>query len=132
MKTRSTQRSSLLKPMRAPSTRRKNTVCRAPTLGDEKERDDDGTGPPTLNNSSACVAGEFWSALNTLFETFEETQTWYVFCLNPNDSQLPNQLEGRSVKGQIRSLGLTEIVRRCVNVFEVGITPHRFCDRYRG
>ena len=122
-----------VKPMRAPSTRRKNTVRRAPTLGDveEKERDDDDAGPTTLNNSSPCVTGEFRSALDTLFETLEETQTWYVFCVNPNDSQLPNQLEGRSVKGQIRSLGLTEIARRCVNVFEVGMTPREFCDRYR-
>ena len=102
-------------------------------MGDveEKERDDDDAAPTTLNNSSPCVAGEFRSALETLFETLEETQTWYVFCVNPNDSQLPNQLEGRSVKGQIRSLGLTEIARRCVNVFEVGMTPREFCDRYR-
>ena len=122
-----------VKPMRNPSTRRKNTVRRAPTLGDveEKERDDDDAAPTTLNNSSPCVAGEFRSALGTLFETLEETQTWYVFCVNPNDSQLPNQLEGRSVKGQIRSMGLTEIARRCVNVFEVGMTPREFCDRYR-
>ncbi|KAH9984858.1 glycosyltransferase family 2 protein [Russula vinacea] len=122
-----------VKPMRNPSTRRKNTVRRAPTLGDveEKERDDDDAGPTTLNNSSPCVAGEFRSALETLFDTLEETQSWYVFCVNPNDSQLPNQLEGRSVKGQIRSLGLTEIARRCVNVFEVGMTPREFCDRYR-
>ncbi|KAI9438359.1 glycosyltransferase family 2 protein [Lactarius indigo] len=122
-----------VKPMRAPSTRRKNTVRRAPTLGDveEKDRDEDDAAPTTLNGSSPCVAGEFRSALDTLFETLEETQTWYVFCVNPNDSQLPNQLEGRSVKGQIRSLGLTEIARRCANVFEVGMTPREFCDRYR-
>jgi hypothetical protein len=112
--------------MRNPSTRRKNTVRRAPTLGDveEKERDDDDAAPTTLNNSSPYVAGEFQSALETLFETLEETQTWYVFCVNPNASQLPNQLEGRSVKGQIRSLGLTEIARRCVNVSPVMIRCH--------
>jgi chitin synthase len=122
-----------VKPMRAPSTRRKNTVRRAPTLGDvdEKERDDDDAAPTTQNGSGPCIAGEFRSALDTLFDTLEETQTWYVFCVNPNDSQLPNQLEGRSVKGQIRSLGLTEISRRCANVFEVGMTPREFCDRYR-
>ncbi|KAI0062534.1 glycosyltransferase family 2 protein [Artomyces pyxidatus] len=122
-----------VKPMRAPSTRRKNTVKRSPALGDidEKEKDDDDAGSTTLNNLSPCVAGEFRSALDTLFETLDETQSWYVFCVNPNDSQLPNQLEGRSVKGQIRSMGLPEIARRCVNMFEVGMTPREFCDRYR-
>jgi chitin synthase len=41
-----------VKPMRNPSTRRKNTVRRAPTLGDveEKERDDDDAAAPTSNN----------------------------------------------------------------------------------
>ncbi|KAI0315785.1 glycosyltransferase family 2 protein [Amylostereum chailletii] len=119
-----------VKPMRTPSTRRKNTVKRQPTLGgiDEKGGEEEDTGPTTGN---PCIAGEFRSALDTLFETLEETQTWYVFCVNPNDSQLPNQLEGRAVKGQIRSYGLPEIARRCVNVFEVGMTPREFCDRYR-
>ncbi|KAJ6448876.1 hypothetical protein C8R45DRAFT_1114948 [Mycena sanguinolenta] len=27
-----------------------------------------------------------------------ETNTWHVFCVNPNETQLPNQLEGWSVK----------------------------------
>jgi hypothetical protein len=34
------------------------------------------------------------------------------FCINPNESRvqtLPNQLEGRSVKGQVRSAGLAQI-----------------------
>ena len=63
-------------------------------------------------------------------ETLEEAQAWYVFCVNPNDSQLPNQLEGRSVKGQVRSLGLAEVARRNVNVFEVAMTPEEFVERY--
>jgi chitin synthase len=70
-------------------------------------------------------------ALDTLFETLDETQPWYVFCVNPNDSQLPNQLEGRSVKGQVRSMGLAEIAKRCVNVFEASLTPREFCERYK-
>lgn len=130
-----------VKPMRAPSTRRKNTVRRmrdSASAGmladiDEKERDDDEGGAQTSTpaGGAPCVAGEFKSALDTLFETLEESQTWYVFCVNPNDSQLPNQLEGRAVKGQVRSSGLSEVARRSVNMFEVGMTPEEFCDRYR-
>jgi hypothetical protein len=103
-----------------------NTVRHAPTLGD-----DDDAALTTLNNSGPCVTGEFRSVLEMLEETLEETQTWYVFCMNPNDLQLLNQLEGCLVKGQIRSLGLTEIAQQCVNVFEVGTTPGEFCDRYQ-
>ena len=45
------------------------------TLGDveEKEHDDDDAAPTTLSISSPCVAGEFWSALEMLFETLKET-----------------------------------------------------------
>jgi chitin synthase len=97
---------------------------------EEQDRDEDDI-TATGSNGTPCVAGEFRSALDTLFETLGETQNWYVFCINPNDSQLPNQLEGGSVKGQVRSLGLTEIVKRNVNVFEVGMTPEEFCQRYK-
>ncbi|KAF9001145.1 glycosyltransferase family 2 protein [Cyathus striatus] len=111
-----------------------NTIKRLPTLKetgeDEKERDiEDGDGP--TSSGSPCIGGEFRAALDTLFETLDETQPWFVFCINPNDSQLPNQLEGRSVKGQVRSIGLSEIARRNVNVFEVGMLPAEFCDRYK-
>ena len=120
-----------VKPMRAPSTRRKNTIKRMPTLkeggdADEKDREEEeaasSSGPP-------CVAGEFRQALDVLFETMEDTQSWYVFCINPNDSQLPNQMEGRSVKAQVRSVGLSEVARRCVNVFEAMMTPDEFTQR---
>jgi chitin synthase len=127
-----------VKPMRAPSTRRKSMPKRLPPLkeGDveEKDRDDDEgyvAGASSSSGGTPCVAGEFRSALDTLFETLDETQGWYVFCINPNDSQLPNQLEGRSVKGQVKSTGLSEISRRCVNVFEVGMTFEEFCERYQ-
>ncbi|KAG1772210.1 P-loop containing nucleoside triphosphate hydrolase protein [Suillus placidus] len=116
------------KPMRAPSTRCKGTIKCMPTLRengiDEQDGDAAGSGTP-------CVAGEFRSALDTLFETLGDMQNWYIFCINPNDWQLPNQLEGRSVKGQVRSLGMTEIAKRNVNMFEVGMTPEEFCQRYR-
>ncbi|KAF8836252.1 glycosyltransferase family 2 protein [Paxillus ammoniavirescens] len=123
-----------VKPMRAPSTRRKGTIKRMPTLREdnvieEQERDEDDS--PSNSGVTPCVAGEFRAALDTLFETLSETQNWFVFCVNPNDSQLPNQLEGRSVKGQVRSLGLAEIAKRNVNVFEVGMTPDEFCGRYK-
>ena len=126
-----------VKPMRAPSTRRKNTTRRMPTVREGVEHDDREDEEITTTNigpSSGgipCVAGEFRSALDTLFETLDETQPWFVFCVNPNDSQLPNQLEGRSVKGQVRSAGLTEIAKRCATFFEAGMTPDEFCERYK-
>ncbi|KZT54073.1 glycosyltransferase family 2 protein [Calocera cornea HHB12733] len=119
-----------VKPMRAPSTRRKQSVRRtrpsqqvtSPTV---PEDDDDA--PQEIK----CVAGEFRTALDVLFDTLDETQAWFVFCVNPNDSQLPNQMEGRGVKAQVRSLGLPEISKRLVISFEANMTPIEFCDRYK-
>lgn len=126
-----------VKPMRAPSTRRKSTIKRMPTVKEttdieEKERDDEDTQGPfgQSSHTSPCVAGEFKAAMDTLLETIDETQPWYIFCINPNDSQLPNQLEGRSVKGQVKAAGLAEIARRSVNVFEANMSPEEFCERY--
>ena len=123
-----------VKPMRAPSTRRKGTIKRMPMLredgaAEEQDREEEDAAGPS-SGLTPCVAGEFRAALDTLFETLSDTQCWFIFCVNPNDSQLPNQLEGRSVKGQIRSMGLTEVSRRNANVFEVGLTPDEFCTRY--
>ena len=73
------------------------------------------------------TAGEFRAALDTLFSTLDEAQSWFVFCINPNDSQLPGQLEGRAVKGQIRSAG----AKRNAVVFEANMTPAEFCSRYK-
>ena len=77
------------------------------------------------------MCSEFRATLDTLFKTLSDSQSWFVFCVNPNNSQLSNQLEGQSVKGQIRSVDLTEVSKRNINVFEVGLTPDEFCTRYK-
>ncbi|KAL0065370.1 hypothetical protein AAF712_007575 [Marasmius tenuissimus] len=89
-----------------------------------------GKGDEAATKPGGCVAGEFRAALDTLFKTLDEAQAWHVFCVIPNDSQLPNQLEGRSAKGQVRSFGLAEIAKRRGAVFEVNMAPGQFCERY--
>ncbi|KAJ7265999.1 glycosyltransferase family 2 protein [Mycena haematopus] len=122
-----------VKPMRAPSTRRKNAPKRAlsPTADDIPEDDDAGADSSKASGNGA-IAGEFRAALDTLFSTLTETHTWHAFCINPNEAQLPNQLEGRSVKGQVRSAGLTAVAQRAAEgVFEVGMPMGEFLERYR-
>ena len=70
-----------VKPLRALSTHRKGTVRRMPTLREngtgEQDRDDD----DLITTGTPCVAGEFRSALDTLFNILGETQNWYEFCI---------------------------------------------------
>ena len=131
-----------VKPMRAPSTRRKGRGPRLAALGeadaeDKPDADEGGDvgggngGPSSAAPEIRCVVGEFKSALDVLFETFEETKAWFVFCWNPNDVQLPNQLESRGLKSQIRSLGIPEMAKKAQSAsFEVSMTHGEFYDRY--
>ncbi|KIK16514.1 hypothetical protein PISMIDRAFT_15777 [Pisolithus microcarpus 441] len=106
-----------VKPMWVPSTGQKNTVHHmphnntttgtAPTITEEECEDEDVAVPQ--NTGTPCVTGKFCAPLDTLFDTLGDTQNWFVFCINLNNSQLLNQLEERLVKGQVHSAGLVEV-----------------------
>ncbi|CAO1629389.1 unnamed protein product [Parajaminaea phylloscopi] len=138
-----------VKPMRAPSTRRPNragTMKRAGTLrrqgagtGADDDSDvegavaggaDDQAASGKKANGVSGVAGDFRSALDTLFETLDDTKAWLVMCLRPNDNQLPNQFEARVVKQQVKTYCLAEITRKLVHEYSVSMTHEEFCDRY--
>jgi chitin synthase len=111
-------------PMRVPSGYKPMHMIKQPLINKEEEEE------PVISGGTLCIAGKFRSALDTLFKTLNKTQAWFIFCINPNDSQLPNQLNGQFVKGQVRSVGLSGITMQCVNMFEVNMKLEEFCDRY--
>lgn len=125
-----------VKPLRAPSTRRKNgKPRRLASVGEEGEEGED-EGAVGGGNDEApvrgikCVLGEYRASLDTLFKALDETQPWFAFCLNPNDARLPNQVETRGLRAQIRSYGLSEMTRKLATTFEVSMTHAEGCERY--
>ena len=122
-----------VKPMRQPSTKRKGGrgggLKMSTAADDDADEDADGQ-PARAGNQIRCVVGTFKSALDTLFEAFDETKAWTVFALTPNDVQLPNQLESRGLKAQIRSMALPEMTRRAAVTFEVSMSHTEFVERY--
>lgn len=123
-----------VKPMCVLSMHRKGTIKWMITLHEDgavKEQNWEEDDARNFSGPTPCIMGEFRATLDMLFDTLSEAQTWFIFCMNPNDLQLSNQLEGQSVKGQIRSLGLTEVSKRNVNTFEVGLTLEGFCMWYK-
>ena len=124
-----------VRPMRAPSTRRKRAPTRMRTLteeGDDEESDLVGGGndAAVAGKELQCVAGQHASALSTLLSTFDQAQPWFAFCLRPNDSQIAAQIETRSIKAQIRALGLVEMAERLKTSYEVRMTHREACERY--
>ncbi|KAG9288293.1 hypothetical protein G9A89_021324 [Geosiphon pyriformis] len=104
-----------VKPMRAPSMRRK-----------KKEPSSEETSKPKVT----CVATQVQSALNELCETLEETTPWYVFCIRPNDAQLPNQIDQKVINSQVRFLGLAEIAKKLKVQYTIGFPHDEFLERY--
>ncbi|KDN52499.1 glycosyltransferase family 2 protein [Tilletiaria anomala UBC 951] len=128
-----------VKPTRAPSTRRPNRgagggLARSGTLKKEAKEDEDSEDENAdgtkKNNAVSGFVGEFRDALDTLFGTLDDTKPWFVFCLRPNDNQLPNQCEAKVLKQQIKFLGLAEMARKMLADFSVSMTYEEFCDRY--
>jgi chitin synthase len=122
-----------VRPIRAPSTRRKRgPILQSITESESPDVETVGGG----NNETAagqtlqCIAGQHWSALTTLLETFEHAQAWYIFCIKPNDSQTSLQMDIRATRVQLRSLGITEIALRLKGSCEIRMSHSEACERY--
>ncbi|KAI9459610.1 hypothetical protein HD554DRAFT_2041835 [Boletus coccyginus] len=85
----------------------RSSQCTLRPLADNAAEEQDREDEDPSSGPTPCIAGEFRAVSDALFGTLSEAQ----HC----------QLEGRSVKGQIRSLGLTEVSKRKANVFEAGV-----------
>ena len=120
-----------VRPLRVPSTRRrKGRKLESVTEYEDEDRVGGGNDEVSAGRELHGIAGQHLAAINSLLSTFDQAQPWFVFCLRPNDSQLPSQVEARSVKAQIRSLGLTELAQSLRTNYEVRMTHGEACERY--
>lgn len=122
-----------VKPMRKPSVRRKGSrrgAGRLAAVGEEGDVMEDAEDDEPAVKGMRCLMGEFKSAMDVLFSALNETQSWFIFCLNPNDTQIPNQVETRHLKAQIKSLGLAEMAKHRRNTYEISMSHLEGCDRY--
>ncbi|KAJ9113179.1 hypothetical protein QFC22_006018 [Naganishia vaughanmartiniae] len=128
-----------VKPRRAPSTRRKGgRAAKLASVGEEREDADDREDSTAVGGGNdqapvrgvRCVLGEFRGAMDLLYGALADCQPWFIFCLNPNDAHLPNQVETRGLRASVKSLGFTEIGRKLATSFEVSLTHGEACERY--
>ncbi|CAJ0748610.1 1733_t:CDS:2, partial [Entrophospora sp. SA101] len=117
-----------VKPMRSPSMRRKKSKKGSPITNENTTVDDvDDTSKKTVN----CVTAQVQSALDELCETLYETTPLFIFCIRPNDTQLPNQIDSKVLLSQVKSLGLSEITNRLKINYTISLTHEEFLERYQ-
>ena len=60
------------------------------------------------------ASGQFLASLDNIRKsvTSPNTNSYYVFCLKPNDRRLANQFDSKCVRMQIQTLGIAEISQR--------------------
>lgn len=133
-----------VKPARAPSTKRPNragTLKRAGTakrslksnedeLSEDEEETTETPAAQKKGDGVRCVMGQFRSAMDTLFETLDETKSWFAVCVRPNGNQLPNQFDARFVKAQLATLAVPEMAKQLYIDYSVTMTHVEFCQRY--
>lgn len=117
-----TQASVASKPSRMPSMARRKAG--RPTPGARKideEKDSEDGGKNTRSNKSTeaqqGAAAQFLSSLDNINKslTAPNTNTYFFFCLKPNDRRIANQFDSKCVRNQIQNLGIAEITQRLKN-----------------
>lgn len=118
-------------PQRKPSTRRakgQGRTAATAVAALAEEADDDDT--HAVRSDGRSVVQDYNDSLTVLFDTMGTTKSWFIFCLRPNDAQLPNQVDAKLLKNQIRSLGLAELTKRLSGDWIVNLEFKEWWERY--
>lgn len=91
------------KPLRAPSVVRRGNSTKSLIGKPPKKK-------KSIAKANAC--GQFVNAIDSLIESFQDANPYFVLCLKPNDRKLPNQFDARCVRQQIQAFGIPEICKR--------------------
>jgi chitin synthase len=113
------------KPMRAPSVMSRKTTRTTRTLKDNLRRQqqeelerfsEDTVAKPekTKQHTEQGASGQFLSSLENVTKavTDPNTNSYFVFCLKPNDRRIANQFDSKCVRTQVQTFGIAEISQR--------------------
>lgn len=113
-------------PRRMPSVRRPREKAVNPFTDKAADEDEDGPAP----SDGRSVVQEVNESITLLLNTLASTKTWNIFCLRPNDAQLPNQVDSKLLKHQTRSLGISELAQRLRGEWTANLELKEWWDRY--
>ena len=120
-------------PKRAPSTRRpKGRNPNATTFGDSLVPAADDETVSTKNTDGRSIVQDLNESLALLYSTLaSSTKAWHVFCIRPNDGQLPNQVDAKLLKHQVRALCLPELSKRLRGEYTVNLELKEWWEHYQ-
>ncbi|KXT09945.1 hypothetical protein AC579_9730 [Pseudocercospora musae] len=122
-----TQASVASKPSRMPSMAKRKggrpQRQQRSVFGDDADRSsDEGTKsfsrfPKPGLEAQQGAAAQFLSSLENITKslTLTNTNSYFFFCLKPNDRRIANQFDSKCVRTQIQTLGIAEICQRLKN-----------------
>ncbi|KAI9310276.1 chitin synthase-domain-containing protein [Dichotomocladium elegans] len=111
------------KPRRQPSVKRKETVAAATTNSTN-------TATRATTELTHRRIAQVNDAMDELFTTVGETQTWWVLCFKPNDLHLPSSCDAKKLASQLQVLSVSELTSRARNEYTIKMTTTEFCERY--
>ncbi|KAI5861877.1 glycosyltransferase family 2 protein [Durotheca rogersii] len=118
------------KPMRAPSVMSRKTTRTMGSRRPRRQESIDEFGEATdrrgesrakgdgakksIIHSEQGASGQFLSSLENMNQaiTAPNTNTYFVFCLKPNDRRIANQFDSKCVRTQVQTFGIAEISQR--------------------
>lgn len=105
---RKTQRS------KAPAAYRKKQLNALETVEQGSETGDSSQGGPLKTGTEQGASGQFLSSLDNLQKVLADphTNSYFIFCLKPNDRRIANQFDSKCVRTQIQTFGIAEISQR--------------------
>ena len=77
------------------------------------------------------VVNNFKTQLNKLLKSIDLTDTHYIRCLKPNDTNKPNIFDRKLITSQLRYCGVLEAIRVARAGYPIRFTFSDFIDRYR-
>ncbi|KAJ1896278.1 hypothetical protein LPJ66_004090 [Kickxella alabastrina] len=78
-----------------------------------------------------CVATQFQRALNEMVMTLDDTLTWFVLCIKPNEQGRARATDIRRIQAQVSQFDLDNIIKRKAAEFSAVLSMSDFCQRYK-
>ncbi|KAI9498989.1 chitin synthase-domain-containing protein [Zychaea mexicana] len=110
------------KPRRSPSMKRKSNNNKPAAAASEEQQQQ-----KKQQNGPLQPLDD---AMDELFKTLQETEVWWVLCLDPNDLHLPSSCDGKKIASQVHMFNILDLAIRARHEYKIKMAITEFGERY--